>query len=165
MRQVIGVGFVVFCAMALFGQDGVRCNSDDGRRHYCDIDTSRGVRLSRQISGSACVEGSTWGYDRRGVWVDRGCRAEFISRGGGGGGGRFDNGRGSDRRPDNQQVIRCSSDDERRHYCNINTRDGVRLVNQISGSPCRQGESWGFDDRGVWVDHGCRAEFATGRRR
>jgi hypothetical protein len=26
------------------------------------------------------VQGQTWGTDRRGVWVDRGCRAEFRTR-------------------------------------------------------------------------------------
>ncbi len=163
MKKQTGVLFALLCASLLWAQDGVRCSSDDGRRHYCDLDTSRGVRMTRQISGSACIEGTTWGFDRRGVWVDRGCRAEFIARGGGGR-GEFDR-RGDDRRDYNPEVIRCNSDDERRHYCNINTREGVRMVRQISGTPCREGETWGYDDRGVWVDHGCRAEFATGGRR
>jgi hypothetical protein len=61
----------------------ITCASDDGRRVYCEVDTRGGVRLVRQISGSPCQEGSTWGYDERGIWVDRGCRAEFeVSRGG-----------------------------------------------------------------------------------
>src|SRR5438094_1874858 len=55
----------------------ITCSSDNGRRVYCDADTRGGVRLVRQISGSRCVEGSTWGYDERGIWVDAGCRAEF----------------------------------------------------------------------------------------
>jgi len=55
----------------------LRCSSDDGRRAFCETDTGRGVRMVRQISGSPCEEGRTWGYDRRGIWVDRGCRAEF----------------------------------------------------------------------------------------
>jgi len=164
MLKVFGFLFGMFCATGMFAQEGVRCSSNDGRRHYCDIDTSRGVRLAVQISGSACVQGSTWGYDRRGVWVDRGCRAEFSSRGGGQGG---DSGQEYDRRGNQGSVsrseaVRCNSDDERRHYCNIDTRGGVRLVRQISGTPCRQGETWGYDNNGVWVDHGCRAEFATG---
>jgi hypothetical protein len=33
--------------------------------------------LVRQRSGSPCIEGRTWGRDRSGVWVDRGCRADF----------------------------------------------------------------------------------------
>lgn len=55
----------------------LRCSSDDGRRKFCETDTGRGVRMVRQVSGSPCEEGRTWGYDRRGIWVDRGCRAEF----------------------------------------------------------------------------------------
>ncbi len=55
----------------------ITCSSDNGKRNYCAADTRGGVRLVRQISGSPCQEGSTWGYDSRGIWVDRGCRAEF----------------------------------------------------------------------------------------
>jgi hypothetical protein len=61
----------------------VTCASDDGRRHYCRVNTDRGVRLVNQRSGSPCIQGRTWGYDRRGIWVDRGCRADFML-------GRFD---------------------------------------------------------------------------
>ena len=59
------------------GGSTIRCSSDDGGRHYCDADTRSGVQLTRQISGSACVQNQTWGFDNRGIWVDRGCRAEF----------------------------------------------------------------------------------------
>ena len=55
--------------------------------------------------------------------------------------------------------ITCASDDGRRVYCETNTRGRVRLVRQISGSPCREGDTWGRDERGIWVDRGCRAEF------
>lgn len=160
--SMLRVLFVTCFVTVLLAQEGVRCSSNDGRRHYCDIDTSRGVRLTQQISGSACVQGSTWGYDRRGVWVDRGCRAEFSARGqtgyfspeydrGPNEGGYF-----------RAESVRCNSDDGRRHYCNIDVRGGIRLVNQISGTPCVQGATWGYDSEGVWVDHGCRADFATG---
>lgn len=55
----------------------VVCESSNGQRQYCPADTRGGVQLMRQISGSACRQGSTWGYDNRGIWVDNGCRAEF----------------------------------------------------------------------------------------
>jgi hypothetical protein len=57
--------------------------------------------------------------------------------------------------------LTCASDDGNRHYCAADTRYGVRLVNQRSGSPCRQDYSWGYDRRGIWVDRGCRADFVT----
>ena len=55
----------------------VQCGSDDMRRHYCDADTHGGVRLVRQRSQAECRRDYTWGIDRRGIWVDRGCRADF----------------------------------------------------------------------------------------
>src|SRR5690349_16432517 len=59
----------------------IACSSDNGQRRYCKADTSRGVRLIRQVQGDGCRT-VTWGYDTRGVWVDRGCQAEFDLSGG-----------------------------------------------------------------------------------
>src|SRR5690348_16639832 len=59
----------------------IACSSDNGQRQYCKADTSRGVRLIRQVQGDGC-RAATWGYDARGVWVDRGCQAEFDLSGG-----------------------------------------------------------------------------------
>ena len=115
-----------------YGGQVITCSSNDGRRNYCNADTRGGVRLSRQISGSACVQGQTWGYDRGTIWVDRGCRAEFVLGQGGGGGGYP------------PQIITCSSDDGRRNFCNADTRGGVRLNRQISGSACIQGQTLGL---------------------
>ncbi len=58
------------------------------------------------------------------------------------------------------QTLTCSSDDMGRHYCRANTSLGVQMVHQRSGSPCTQGYSWGYDGGGIWVDHGCRADFS-----
>jgi len=142
-----------------YGQT-VYCASDDGKRHSCSMNTNGGVRLTNQRSGSACIQGQTWGWDRNSVWVDRGCRAEFSngggSWGGGGGGGNW-NGGGS------SGTIYCASDDGKRHSCSMNTSGGVRLTNQRSGSPCTQGQTWGWDRNSVWVDRGCRAEFQSNR--
>ena len=52
--------------------------SSDGRRTFCDADTHGGVRLFRQIGEARCQEGYSWGYTERGIWVDRGCQAEFV---------------------------------------------------------------------------------------
>ncbi len=54
------------------------CSSTNGRRNFCPVDTSRGdFRFTRQLSNVRCVEGYNWGREDNGVWVDRGCRAEF----------------------------------------------------------------------------------------
>ena len=130
-----------------YGGPRITCSSNDGRRNWCDIGPSRDVRLVRQISGSACVRDSTWGVDRRGLWVDRGCRAEFVV------------GRGGPPPPPPPQIVTCSSNDGRRNWCDTGGRRDIRLTRQISGSACVQGSTWGIDRRGLWVDRGCRAEF------
>ena len=135
----------------------IYCASDNGRRNVCPTDTRGGVQLIRQRSGSACDFGRTWGYDRRGIWVDRGCRADFQIGGGSGGGGWTPApGPGT-------QIITCSSNDMRRNVCPINTNGGVRLVRQRSDADCVYNRTWGYDRRGVWVDRGCRADFEVGR--
>src|SRR4030095_3856624 len=65
-----------------YGRQGIYCASDDGRRRTYLVNTGGVVRLVNQRSGSACVEGRTWGFNRNSVWVDRGCRADFeVGRG------------------------------------------------------------------------------------
>jgi hypothetical protein len=157
MRLLLTAAFVLVTAFATLSsahaqpgygpQPRITCSSDDGRRNWCDIGRARDAQLVRQISGSACIQGQTWGVDGRGLWVDRGCRAEFvIGRGGG----------------PSQQTINCSSNDGRRNWCDIGRARDAQLVRQISGSPCIQGQTWGIDGRGLWVDRGCRADFAIG---
>jgi hypothetical protein len=126
----------------------ITCSSNDGRRNWCDIGPNRDVRLVRQISGSACIRDNTWGLDRRGLWVDRGCRAEFVI-------GR----QAGPPPPPPPQVVTCSSNDGRRNWCDVGGRRDIRFKRQISGSACIQGNTWGIDRRGIWVDRGCRAEF------
>ena len=58
--------------------------------------------------------------------------------------------------------LTCSSNDGAYHYCRANTQNQVQLTLQLSGSPCQQGFSWGYDYRGIWVDRGCRAQFQYG---
>src|ERR1700739_2105260 len=58
--------------------------------------------------------------------------------------------------------LNCSSEDGGRKFCPTNTKGGVQLVKQRSGSPCIFDQTWGYDNRGVWVDRGCRADFAVG---
>lgn len=72
-------------------QQTITCSSRDYERTYCNVNTSGGVRLVRQLSDADCVSGRTWGTDRRGLWVSRGCRAQFSV-------GRYDNRGRSDNR-------------------------------------------------------------------
>jgi len=71
--------FVLLAVSGLHAQaNSVKCESNDGNRKYCGDFRGSNVRLDRQISGSACIEGRSWGVDRQGLWVDHGCRAYFV---------------------------------------------------------------------------------------
>src|ERR1017187_1954671 len=68
----------------------------------------------------------------------------------GGGGGSIDRGRDDDDRrgpgPESRPgAITCASNNGERVYCEADTRNGVVLSRQISGAPCRQDSTWGYD--------------------
>lgn len=126
------------------------CESEDGQRRECAADTRGRVRLLRQISRSACIEGRTWGARRGGVWVTDGCRGEFLM-----------GSRRRDRNTADNVFVRCESDQGRSRHCPARTGRGVKLIRQLSRSACIRGQNWGWDDSGIWVSGGCRAEFRT----
>lgn len=59
------------------------------------------------------------------------------------------------------RTVRCESKDYRYRYCSVRTHGDVELKHERSHSACRFGRSWGYDQRGIWVDRGCRADFAV----
>jgi hypothetical protein len=154
------LGIIALMAMAArpARAQSITCSSDNGRRNFCSVNTSGGVTMVRQRSDARCTQGYSWGYDRRGIWVDHGCRADFAIRGGYRPGGP---GYGPGPNRPGGQSITCSSDNGRRNYCPINTRGRVTMVRQRSDSRCTEGYSWGHDRRGIWVDRGCRADFVV----
>ena len=60
------------------------------------------------------------------------------------------------------RTLVCESNDRSNHYCPTDTRGGVHLAVQYSNASCRQGSTWGYDNRGIWVSNGCRAQFDIG---
>lgn len=58
-------------------------------------------------------------------------------------------------------TITCESTNGRERYCSADTSRGVRLATQLSSTGCYQGDTWGYDRRGIWVSGGCRAIFET----
>lgn len=80
---------LAFCLLTVSTSVAAReitCESNNYRYRYCRADTNNRVELVRRISQAPCRRGRSWGYDRRGVWVDDGCAARFrVGRGGGGG--------------------------------------------------------------------------------
>jgi hypothetical protein len=125
----------------------VVCESDNNKRKTCKADTSAGVQIVKHLSNSACGFDREWGYDAYGIWVTKGCRAEFVVRG----------------KPKTMmRAVTCESIDNARNHCPGETQFGVALVRQIGERDCVLGTSWGFDESGVWVAEGCHAQFALG---
>jgi len=56
----------------------ITCGSENFGYNYCRIRTGGQVQLTHQVSSRSCVQGDSWGYDSQGVWVDKGCRADFL---------------------------------------------------------------------------------------
>ncbi len=60
-------------------EEKIRCESSGGQYRHCAVETAgKDIRVGKQLSTSRCVINDSWGYDNRGVWVDKGCRAEFV---------------------------------------------------------------------------------------
>ena len=146
---------VLLVAAAAVAQSTVRCESSDGRYVECRTGMLDSVTLSRTLNDSSCVQGQTWGFRNNVIWVDRGCRADFLVT---------EN--LSSNMPSttttNDTLIVCESLNNTRHQCHTKVRGGVTLVRTLSDNECIRGKSWGINQRGVWVDKGCRAEFSIG---
>jgi hypothetical protein len=152
-RKTFGF-LIILClllAPAALAQREIRCESDYGRRHVCSFDGWGRVALSRQLSKTACIEGRTWGRDgHNAVWVSNGCRADFIIE-------------REERREHRRSTVVCESDRDDRHFCEADTSRGITLTRQLSRRDCVLNRTWGYNSRGIWVSHGCRAEFTLGR--
>jgi Protein of unknown function (DUF3011) len=55
----------------------VTCESTSDKYRYCSAKTDNEVRMLQQLSDARCDQGTSWGYDKNGVWVDHNCAAEF----------------------------------------------------------------------------------------
>lgn len=149
---VIAGGLALMAAGDASAQD-FRCASRNYQYQFCP--TGDGINrawLTSQRSGSPCIEGQSWGWNRRGVWVSNGCDATFRVDGfrpppgpppGGGGN------------------IVCESRNDQYQFCNVPGINRADLVRQLSSRPCIQGRTWGFRGEGIWVNEGCRGEFSV----
>lgn len=132
----------------------IRCDSNNNRQQVCNTGWRSAV-LVRQVSDTRCTEGRNWGSNNGSVWVSGGCRAEFAEGRGGGWGDGPGHGNGN-------QTIRCDSNSNRHVVCNTGWRSAV-LVRQVSDTRCVEGRNWGSSNGTIWVNGGCRGEFAEGR--
>lgn len=64
-------------------------------------------------------------------------------------------------RGDPRRTFTCESRNNRTSYCNVPKHGHVEVYRQLSSSRCTYGQSWGVRGDRVWVENGCRAEFAV----
>jgi len=69
---------LLFMLPQVHADEIVTCESHDYKYSRCSISSPGYVKLHKQLSNSQCKQGSTWDYDRHGIWVDQGCKAEFL---------------------------------------------------------------------------------------
>ena len=55
----------------------VICESRNNQYQRCPLSQPGYVTIKSQLSRGGCQQGRSWDFDRREVWVDDGCRAEF----------------------------------------------------------------------------------------
>lgn len=141
------IGSTKFVPNSAVLDSSLLCESEDGKRRSCKADTSAGVQIVRSLSDSPCGYRREWGYDADGIWVTKGCRAEFVVRG----------------KPKVMvSAVVCESQNNARTRCPADTLYGVAVFRRLGKSDCILDESWGFDQEGIWVDAGCHAQFALG---
>jgi hypothetical protein len=132
-------------------RDRVTCQSQREREQFCPAPIGGDVRVARQLSETPCVEGRNWSWDRNGVRVFDGCRAEFSFRR-----------RGGEVTPGGtagMARVTCQSQKDREQFCPASIAGNVRVIRNISDTRCAEGRNWRWSRDGVRVWGGCRAEF------
>jgi hypothetical protein len=133
------------------------CESHNYQQEFCPT----GVQISRawmvaQRSRSPCIEGQTWGFQGNGIWVSQGCEADFAFQGAGGPPVVVAQGRPGANR------ITCESRNYQQQYCPTGQQiSNAWVIEQRSGAPCIQGQTWGYQNNDIWVTQGCAADFGV----
>jgi hypothetical protein len=174
MKRILLFALLALALPALLSaEELIRCESKDGHRRRCSFEGPGHVVLRKRLSATTCNEGENWGWKPGEIWVDHGCRAEFVVD------GREE--RREERHEERREEARrdegwhdrdggmnrehgrllvCESEDGRRHRCAADLRFGIVEVNrQLGHRDCILNDTWGWNESGVWVDRGCRAEF------
>ena len=132
----------------------VSCESRDYQYAFCAVaDEIASAQLLEQRSQAPCVEGRTWGWRANGIWVAGGCEADFRYRSA--------SAPAPAAPPPARRLLVCESRDGRYTFCPTGQVRLVELVRQRSQAACLDGQTWGYQNDGIWVDHGCGAEFSV----
>lgn len=59
-------------------QNIISCDSKNNKYRQCLVPIRHHAELVHQRSRSACRFNKSWGFDRRGIWVKKGCRGDFA---------------------------------------------------------------------------------------
>jgi hypothetical protein len=149
-RFIAGI-VVLLLAGTTAAQQQLRCASRNFQYQYCPAGDVRGAALIQQYSRSPCIEGQSWGADRRGLWVSNGCDGLFNVTS-----------PGPFPPPGPGANVSCDSRDYRYEFCYVAPRVlRADLVRQKSQTPCVLGRNWGWRGDGVWVNEGCAADFVV----
>ena len=152
-----GLGSTAHAQTPAFGpppaSQTIICESVNNRSQTCSTPWRGNSRLIRQLSNSPCREGITWRSQRNQVWVNNGCRGEF---------GYAGTPPPPVTPPVAGQTIRCESINNQYQICRTPWQGHSRLVRQLSStaSPCVEDTTWQSQQGQVFVNQGCRAEFA-----
>ncbi|MDQ3137652.1 MAG: DUF3011 domain-containing protein [Gemmatimonadota bacterium] len=138
------------------------CSARGAAREECRVAGATSVRLLKEYSIRVCRLNESFGIGFGHMWVSGGCRGEFeLTLGGsqvGGPGGAGDNS-GLPSNSGLAERVTCESKGGERAECKVKAGGQVRLVRQLSTTPCTMNSTWGMGYGTVWVTRGCRAEF------
>lgn len=137
----------------------ITCESWNYREAACPAPGAVRVQLLR-VNGGRCVEGQTWIHDGRMIRVREGCRAVFridANNGWGVGGGDWGGNWGGG--GNGVQTIRCESWNYRDQSCPVPGRVSAVRISRVIAGDCRDGATWRWDRRAIYVRQGCRADF------
>jgi len=124
---------MVVAPQALANERHITCGSQNYGYNYCRVYTGGRVRLVHQMSKKSCTEGESWGYDSQGIWVDRGCRADFIvdEAYGSGWGGGYNGGYNSHQSSGSSSTHK---DDDNNIGAALGVAAGVAILGALIGS-------------------------------
>lgn len=141
---------MVFMTPQALADEIVTCKSHDYKYTHCNTKSDGYIRLHKQLSGTECKQGSNWDYDRHGIWVDEGCKAEFL----------VESDRDEDYRHDDRRNDDYRHDDDRRNYSK-EVIAGVTIYRNVkrSGSDYRNFNSGNLKRcaEACADDHRCKA--------
>lgn len=174
--------FFAFDANAQYGgmvqvERTILCESNGYNYRECEtgLERVRGVRVARQLSNSACIEGHSFSERFGVIRVSNGCRAQFAVvgathnpqygdkiLGGGHGGGHGDGGHNGGYGMVTERVL-CESHGHKLATCRIplsRVREAY-LERQHSKASCVEGVSYRISQRYIEVSQGCRGTFVV----